>query len=119
MAPAMAAAFLLGGASPGRCAGPPAAPTWFVPPPPHGGLATAVKHSYGSYDEVTVTAARRPTQRNPHGEETRDFQPAHSDAASPDPQPTTPSGYCSSAYQTVAGQAATGADMIGMGSGHC
>ena len=112
---------MLGGLAAHCLAGePPAAPpAWFVPPLPHGGIATSATQNYGSYDEVTVTAARRPTQRNPHGEETRDFQPAHSEAASPDPKPTTPSGYCSSAYQTVAGQAGTGADMIGMGSGHC
>ncbi len=96
------------------------APAWFVPPPSKGGIATTVRtQNYGSTDEVTVTAARRPTQRDPHGEETHDFQPAHSDAASPDPKPTTASGYCASAYQTVGGQAGTGADMIGMGSGHC
>jgi hypothetical protein len=100
----------------------PPAPAWFVPPPPKAGIgATVDTRSYGSFEEITVTAPRRRAaiQRDPRGEETHDFQPAHSDAASPDPRPTTASGYCSSAYQTVAGQAATGADMVGMGSGHC
>ncbi len=102
-----------------RAAEPPPAPqAWFVPPPSNQGIATGVTHNYGSYDEVKVTAARRPTQRNPHGEETRDFQPAHSDAASPS-QGKVGQSYCGSAYQTIAGQPATGMDMVSMGGGHC
>ena len=97
---------------------PPAAQAWFVPPPSRAGIATSATHNYGSYDEVTVTATRRPTQRNPHGEETRDFQPAHSDAASPS-QGVIGQSHCDSALQTIAGQPASGMDMVSMGGGHC
>ena len=74
---------------------------------------------FGGREEITVTAARAPIQRDPRPHETPGYEPAHSDAASPNPAPVTPSGYCNSAYQTVAGQAATGQDMFGIGSGHC
>ncbi len=96
---------------------------WFVPPPPKPGVDGAHRsvdmREVSGRDEITVLGVRPAIQRDPRPQETHSFQPAHSDAASPDPRPVTPSGYCSSAYQTVAGQAATGADMVGMGSGHC
>ena len=72
----------------------------------------------GGREDITVTGHRAPIQRDPHGAETRDAQPAHSDAAGPT-QRLTPSRDCSPAYQPVAGQAASGMDMLSMGSAGC
>jgi hypothetical protein len=97
----------------------PAAQTWFVPPPPKAGAAAVDTRSYGNFEEVTVTAARRPIQRNPHGEEDHAFQPYHSEAAAPTQGNAGQRGCEGTAYQTIAGQAATSADMIGMGGAGC
>ena len=108
------------GASP-ALADPPAA-AWFVPPPAKPGVAGAGRgvdmRRAGEAESITVTAERRPVQRNPHGEETHDFQPAHSEAATPS-QGKIGQSYCGSAYQTIAGQPATGMDMVSMGGGRC
>ncbi len=108
-------------ASPASAAPPgPAAPAWFVPPPPRAGIERSQMdvRDFGGREEITVTGHRAPIQRDPHGEETRDAQPFHSDAAAPT-QRITPSRDCSPAYQTVAGQAASGMDMMSMGSAGC
>ena len=71
---------------PAASAADPPAPSWFVPPPAKPGIAGAgrgVDMRRASETDITVTAQRRPVQRDPHGEETHDFQPAHSEAASP------------------------------------
>ena len=108
-------------AAPAACADPPA-PAWFVPPPAKPGIAGAARavdmRRPSETDTITVTAERRPVQRNPHGEETHDFQPAHSEVASPS-QGKIGQSYCGSAYQTLAGQPATGMDMASMGGGRC
>jgi len=101
-----------------------AAPAWFVPPPPApsslSGNGTHVDSAQiGSVETIIVTAAPRAIQRDPHPEEMHDFNPRHSDAAARE-QGNAGQGACkSSAYNTIGGQAATGADMIGMGGGHC
>ena len=98
----------------------PPQPAWFVPPPPNAGIERSQvdMRNLGGREDITVTGHRAPTQRDPHGDETRDAQPFHSDAAAPT-QRLTPSRDCSPAYQTVAGQAASGMDMLSMGSAGC
>ena len=100
----------------------PPAPSWFVPPPTKPGIAGSGRgvdmRRAGEMETITVTAQRRPVQRNPHGEETHDFQPVHSDAAAPS-QGKIGQSYCGSAYQTIAGQPATGMDVVSMGGGRC
>ena len=108
-------------AVPAACADPPG-PSWFVPPPAKPGVAGAARgvdmRRSSEAETITVTAERRPVQRNPHAEETHDFQPAHSEAASPTAGRIGQS-YCGSSYQTIAGQPATGMDMVSMGGGRC
>ncbi len=98
------------------------APSWFVPPPPNKGSLAEGPHvdiqQVGSTETIVVRAKKKPIQRDPHGEEDHEFQPLHSDAAGPEPSLPNQS-YCQSAYQTVGGQAATGADLIGSAAGHC
>jgi hypothetical protein len=70
-------------------------------------------------ETIVVTAQRRPIQRDPHGDQVNDYRPLQSDAASP-AQGDVSQGAChGAAYQTIAGQPATGMDMISMGGGHC
>ena len=97
-------------------------PQWFVPPPPAKSSVDTTDHAdiheLDGHTDIVVHAQRRPIQRDPHAQETRDYQPAHSEAASPDPRLDAPS-YCGSSYETVGGQAATGADLVGSAGGHC
>jgi hypothetical protein len=107
----------------------PAAPVpggghWFVPPPPlpgslaRGGSRVDMRQ-VGSEENITVTAARRPTQRDPHAVAVPDDSPQHSLAATPQ-QGDSGQGAChSSAYQTIGGQPASGMDMISAGGGNC
>ena len=98
------------------------APQWFVPPPPAKSSVDTTNrndiHELDGQSDIVVHAQRRPIQRDPHAQETHDYQPAHSEAASPEPRLDAPS-YCGSSYQTIGGQAATGADLIGSAGGHC
>ncbi len=97
-------------------------PQWFVPPPQAKSSVDTTNHTeiheLDGQSDIVVHAQRRPIQRDPHAQETHDYQPAHSEAASPEPRLDAPS-YCGSSYQTIGGQAATGADMIGSAGGHC
>ncbi len=112
-------AVLLAGAAPDAGGG------WFVPPPPakgaigNDGQAHIDWRQDGSQETITVHGKRLPVQRDPHGEETRDYQPAHSLAATPE-QRNSGAGACEgAAYQTIGGQAATGADITAAGGGAC
>ena len=100
----------------------PPPPQWFVPPPPAKSSVDTTSqtdiHDLDGRTDIVVHAQRRPIQRDPHAQETHDYQPAHSEAASPEPRLDAPS-YCGSSYQTIGGQAATGADLIGSAGGHC
>ena len=74
----------------------------------------------GSVETITVTAAARPIQRDPHSRETLGYTPRTNTEAGPPEQGNPGQGACSnSAYNTIAGQAATGADLISMGGGRC
>ncbi len=98
------------------------APQWFVPPPQAKSSVDTINHNdiheLEGQNDIVVHAQRRPIQRDPHAQETHDYQPAHSEAASPEPRLDAPS-YCGSSYQTIGGQAATGADLMGSAGGHC
>jgi hypothetical protein len=102
---------------------------WFVAPPPaKASLADTGTHLAPAHiappdsegtETIVVTAQKRPIQRDPHGEEPNGYRPMQSEAASPT-QGDVAQGAChGAAYQTVAGQAATGMDMISMGGGQC
>jgi hypothetical protein len=70
-------------------------------------------------ETIVVTAQKRPIQRDPHGEPLNDYRPLQSGAAAPT-QGDVAQGAChGAAYQTIAGQPATGMDMISMGGGQC
>ncbi len=98
---------------------------WFAPPEPlpgslaHGGQQMDMRQ-VGGEETIVVTATRRPIQRDPHDVAlSPDDSPAHSLAATP-AQGNAGQGAChSSAYQTIAGQPATGMDMISEGGGRC
>jgi len=81
---------------------------WFVPPPGRPLAPSIDMHGDEHWEQITVTAKRRPVPVLSDLNEADFSRPAQSDAASPGFSFMKTLPYCQSAYHDVAGQPATG-----------